>query len=451
MIAPAREAALNVLRAVNGGHRDLPAALAVARSTLKDERDRALAGEIATGTLRWQGAFDHIITTLANRPLARLDAEIIDILRMSIFQILHLTRVPTSAAVDDAVNLTKKIGKRSAAPLVNAILRRVTRERSGLPLPPRRGEPREVALDYLSVTLSHPRWLVSRWLDRYGFDAAEKWCEFDNAPPALTLRANRLRTTREQLAIDLERHGVISHPTRYAPDGLVMDKGNPLLTPLSATGLFVVQDEASQLVSLMTDVRAGDRVFDACASPGGKTTAMAADMADSGFIVAADVRPRRVRLLAQTVRRSGASCVRIVHANAAAPAPFSTQFDCVLVDAPCSGLGTLRRDPDIRWRRSENEVAANAMFQIRLLETLAASVRPGGRLVYATCSSEAEENEDVVSAFLKDHAEFSQRRPASIPPQMDELIDDRGQLRTLPFRHGLEAFFAAALVRKASA
>jgi 16S rRNA (cytosine967-C5)-methyltransferase len=447
MIARARAAAFDVLRAVNGRRADLPAALAKARSTLPDERDRALAGEIATGTLRWQGAFDHIIATFANRPLSRLDVEVIEILRLTIFQLLHLTRVPASAAVDDAVNLTKKAGKKSAAPLVNAILRRVSRERTHLPLPTRDSRTREAALDYLSTTLSHPRWLAARWLNRYGFDAAEEWCRFNNGSAALTLRANRLRTTREALADDLRRHGVLTRATRFAPDGLVVEDGNPLLTPLASTGSFVVQDEASQLVPLMTEVQPGDRVLDACASPGGKTTAMAAAMRDTGLIVAADFRPRRMRLLAETVRRSGASRIRIIQSDAASAMPFLSPFDCVLVDAPCSGLGTLRRDPDIKWRRKEDELAANADFQVRLLESLAAGVRAGGRLVYATCSSEPEENEEVVARFLGNSPAFALRPPSNLPAEVNSLIDGHGCLRTLPFRDHLEAFFAAALVK----
>ena len=447
MIAPARVAAFDVLRAVRAtSHHNLPSALADARISLPNERDRALTGEIATGTLRWQGAFDHVISTFAKRPLARLDPEVVDILRMSMFQLLHLTRVPASAVVDDAVNLTKKSGKRSAAPLVNAILRRISRERGHLPLPPRDAGSRETALDYLSITLSHPRWLVARWLDRYGFEDAETWCEFNNVPATLTIRANRLRTTPADLAEALRQHGVTTRPARFAGDGLIVESGNPLMTPLAKSGEFVVQDEASQLVTLMTEVQPDEVVLDACASPGGKTTAMAAAMEDRGTIVAVDVRPRRVRLLHETVRRSGARSVKVVQADALAPLPVRNQFDCVLIDAPCSGLGTLRRDPDIRWRQGEDRLEDNALLQRRLLDALAPSVRPGGRLVYATCSSEPDENDEVVARFLDEHREFSVRRPA-LPARIEPLVDHAGYLRTSPSRDALEAFFAAALVK----
>ncbi len=459
MIAPARLAAYETLRAVNSRAADLPAALARARSGLRDERDRALAGEIATGTLRWQAAFDHVISVFAQRPLGRLDPEVVDVLRLTLFQLLHLDRVPASAAVNDAVQLTRKVGKSSSSSFVNAILRRASRERARLPLPERNvGDP-AAELDYLEKTLSHPRWLVERWRNRYGFEAAEAWCRFNNAPAALTLRANRLRVTREALAATLRAAGVETTPTRFAPDGLVVRSGNPLGSDLefrhpgAASGGnsrsdpgVGVQDEASQLVAVVAGAKAGERVLDGCAAPGGKTTAMAASMEDRGLLIASDVRPRRVRLLADAVRRSGAQCVRVIQANAAQPLPFAGVFDLVLIDAPCSGLGTLRRDPDIKWRRSPNEFPALSSLQLRILTSAAAVVRPGGRILYSTCSSELEENDEVVDRFLAAHPGF--RTAALHYPSAAELVGPDGYFRTLPFRDGLEAFFAASLARQ---
>ena len=483
MIAPARVAAYETLRAVNSRAADLPAALARARSALRDERDRALAGEIATGTLRWQAAFDWVITVFAQRPLARLDPEVVDVLRLTLFQLLHLDRVPASAAVNDAVQLTRKIGKSSSSSFVNAILRRASRERARLPLPERKvGDPAS-ELDYLEKTMAHPRWLVERWRNRYGFEATEAWCRFNNAPAALTLRANRLRVTRNALAETLRAAGVETTPTRFAPDGLVVRSGNPLGSDLEfpdlggasdrdsrsdpqesgsdlespktsggATGNsrsdpgFVVQDEASQLVAVLAGATAGERVLDACAAPGGKTTAMAADMEDRGLLIASDVRPRRVRLLADAVRRSGAHCVRVIQANAAQALPFADVFDLVLIDAPCSGLGTLRRDPDIKWRRSPDEFPALSSLQLRILTGAAAVVRTGGRILYSTCSSEFEENDEVVERFLAVHPGF--RKAALQSPWAPELVGPDGYFRTLPFRDGLDAFYAASVARQ---
>ena len=436
MIAPARVAAYEAVLAVATGRADLPSSLVRARDRLRDERDRALAGEIATGTIRWQAAADHLIREFSGRPLAKLDTEVVAILRIGIFQLLHLDRVPASAVVDDAVELARKAGKRSAAGFVNALLRRVSRERARLPLPA------APPIDLLAITLSHPRWLAERWLTRHGAEAAEQWARFNNTPAALTLRVNTLMTTRDALARDLAVAGVETEPARFAMEALVVTAGNPLLTPLAQTGVFVVQDEASQLVGAFAGAAAGERVLDACASPGGKTTQMAAAMRDAGTIVAADVRGRRLDLLARTVARSGARSVRIVQADARARPPYRACFDAVLLDAPCSGLGTIRRDPDVRWRRSETDLASLAATQTAMLAHLAGVVRPGGRLVYSTCSSEPEENEQVVDTFLAAHPEFRRERPHAVPV---ELLDAEGALRTLPFRHGLEAFYAAML------
>ena len=444
MIAPARIAAYETVLAVAAGRADLPTALARARTRLDDDRDRALAGEIAAGTLRWQGAFDHVIERFAGRPPARLDREVLAILRMGMFQLLHLDRVPASAVVDDAVELARKAGKKSAAGFVNALLRRVSRERAHLPLPD------QPPIDVLAIALSHPRWLAERWLARHGFEAAAAWARFNNAPAPLTLRANTLRTSRETLIKDLAAEGIDAAPTPFAPHGVVVTAGNPLLTPLAHAGIFSVQDEASQLVGEFAAPARGERILDACASPGGKTTQMAAAMGDEGTIVAADVRGRRLELLVRTVAESGARNVHVVQANARAAPPFDAVFDAVLVDAPCSGLGTIRRDPDVRWRRAADDLPVLAAAQQEMLDRLATVVRPGGRLIYSTCSSEPEENEEVVAVFLDAHPEFRRTTPAPFTarPDLAALLDDDGALRTLPFRDGLEAFYAAALVRQ---
>jgi 16S rRNA (cytosine967-C5)-methyltransferase len=399
-----------------------------------------------TGTLRWQRTFDHLISHVAKRPLSKLDAAVLVIARLSLFQILRLDRVPAAAIVDDAVNLTRTAKVPSAAGFVNAVLRSTLRQRHRLPLPerPAPGASREDVLLYLGVSLSHPDWLAARWLDRWGFEQAERWMQFNNEPAPLTLRANRLRGSRDAVRRALDDEDVLTEPTRYAPDGLVVTSGNPLRRP--SDGRFLVQDEASQLVALTLDAHPEERILDLCASPGGKTVAIAASMNDSGLLVASDVRPTRVALMRDTIRSSGATHVRLVQVPPLGSLPFDRVFDRVLVDAPCSGLGTLRRDPDIKWRRHEDDLPALAAAQIDLLTRAATVVRPGGRVVYATCSSEPEENDDVVRAFLAGHPEWHAidlRRKST--PGLRDVIDQEGSLRTLPFAHGLEAFYATAL------
>jgi 16S rRNA (cytosine967-C5)-methyltransferase len=451
MIAPARVAAYDILCAVSAGKADLPTAIAFARGGLHDDRDRALAAEIASGVQRWRAALDHLIVEFSTRAIDRLDPEIVEILRLSAYQLLHLTRVPAAAVVDDAVDLTRRAGKRSASGFVNAVLRTISRRRASLPLPPRPSDPadRDAALNYFSVTLSHPRWLAARWYERLGLDAAEAWMQFNNTPGSVTLRANRLQLTRDALIERLAADEIQVHPTTYAPDGVVVDEGYPLRGSGQEQGWFVVQDEASQLVTLLAGDRPLPRVLDTCASPGGKTTAIAALMEGRGLLVACDVRDRRVDLLRRTVAASGAGNVRIVQADLLEPLPFRSAFDCVLVDAPCSGLGTLRRDPDIRWRRRESDLPPLAAAELTMLQHAAEQVAPGGRLVYATCSSEPEENEDIADAFLATTPGFTALHAGQATARLAEaLIDHRGHLRTQPHLHGLEAFFGAVFERR---
>jgi 16S rRNA (cytosine967-C5)-methyltransferase len=452
MIAPARLAAYNILSAVSAGSADLPSAIALSRSGLSDERDRALAAEIASGAQRWRNALDHLIVEFSKRTIDRLDPEVVEILRLSAYQLLYLTRVPAAAVVDDAVDLTKRAGKRSASGFVNAVLRSISRGRNSLPLPPRPSDAddRDSVLRYLSVALSHPLWLAERWYDRLGLDDAEAWMRFNNTPGSVTLRANRLRTTRNKLIERLAADEIQVHPTSFAPDGVVVDEGHPLRGSLQEQGWFVVQDEASQLVTLLAGDHPVQSVLDTCASPGGKTTALAALMDGRGLLVACDVRERRIDLLRRTVTASGAANVRIVQADLLQALPFTSTFDCVLVDAPCSGLGTLRRDPDIRWRRQEHELTSLAAGELTMLQHAASQVAPGGRLVYATCSSEPEENEGVADAFLSTTPDFTPLHAGLATSRLaPELVDRRGHLRTQPHVHGLEAFFAAVFERQA--
>ncbi len=359
-----------------------------------------------------------------------------------------------AALVADGVSLARRAGKASASGFVNAVLRAICRKRGSLPWPRRpadRGD-RSVALDYLAVRLSHPRWLVARWYDRLGFDATEAWLTFNNSQAPLTLRVNHLRTSTDALIDRLAAEQIIVRRGRFAPDALVVERAGDsdfLRASGQEHGWFLVQDEASQLVTLLAGSAPGRRVLDTCASPGGKATALAAALDEGGLLVACDVRPRRLELLQRTVTASGATNIRLVRADLLKPMPFAQRFDTVLVDAPCSGLGTLRRDPDIRWRREEGDLAAFGDAQGRMLRHASALVVPGGRLVYATCSSEPEENEAVARAFAAAAPGFAavdaRRAAADLPAA---VVDEEGYLRTQPHRHGLEAFFGAVFERR---
>jgi 16S rRNA (cytosine967-C5)-methyltransferase len=442
MPAPARAAAFRVLGAIRSGRVDLGEALSRARDPLSDSRDRALATDLATGTLRWRGALDYQLQRFSAKPLARLDAEVLDALRLGAYQILHLERVPISAVVNDSVDLVKASGVRSAAGFANAVLRRLARERGALVWP----DPGD-RVEHLSVVHSHPAWLVRRWLDRYGEGETERWLRFNNEPPAMTLATNRLHNTRAELAARLRNEGVSTVATTVAPFGLIVTEGRPLTSAAFRDGYCVVQDEASQIVPELLQAERARRVLDACASPGGKTIAAAAQCGPAGLVVATDVRRRRVQLLASTLARCRAGNVRVLQIGASSPLPFvDGAFDRVLIDAPCSGLGTVRRDPDIRWRRDPTQFEALARTQLGLLDRVQPLVAPGGRIVYSTCSSEPEENEAVVAAFLEKTRDFSvlSLEAAGVAPEIAAMQTREGYLRTSP-AFGLEAFFAAIL------
>ena len=424
MIAPARIAAIDALRAIDEQPLDLGEAIARARQPLRDERDRALLLELVSGTLRMRGAIDYQIAVRSTRPLAKLDTAVLRVLRLSAFQLLYQSRVPASAIIHDAVDLTKRAGKTSAAGLVNAVLRKLSRERDQLTWP-----------DDPAVIHSHPRWLVDRWIARHGRDATDAWLQFNNRAPLLCLAVNRTLITREALANELAKAGVTTKPTTHSHDGLHVVDGHPMQLHAFKEGLFLVQDEASQLIADLVAVRPGARILDLCASPGGKTLTLSADTGAAGLVIACDVRPHRVRLLARTIARCRLHNVQVTHVAADGPLPFRVSaFDAILIDAPCSGLGTVRRDPDIKWRRSAGDLLRFAAAQGDLLIRAADLVKPGGLVVYSTCSSEPEENAGVVAAFLERRPDFAHERTHE----------------TWPFRDGLEAFYGAVLRRKSS-
>jgi 16S rRNA (cytosine967-C5)-methyltransferase len=439
--APARVAAWRTLARVRAGA-TLADALARERDGLADPRDRALAHDLATGVLRWRSALDAIVAAASTRPLASIDPDVLDLLRMAAYQLRHRDRLPAHAVVSDGVALTRLAGHTAAAGFANAVLRKIAADRSGVPLVEAVGTATDVAS--LATFGAHPPWLVARWLARYGREATIEWMRFDNEPAPLTLRAHG---DRDALAQRLAAGGVSTTPARWAREGLVVTAGNPL----GARGdrpRFVLQDEASQIVGELAASFPATRRLDVCAAPGGKTLALWS-ASENGLVVAGERRPRRVRLLRETLASAGATGVPIVQHDATAPLPYRAAFDLVLVDAPCSGLGTLRREPDLKWRRDEADLAPLAAIQERMLQHAARCVAPGGVLVYATCSSEPDENDAVADAFLAAHPVFAPAAPPPGPERsgLDALGAADGRLRTSPVAHGLEAFFAAAFRR----
>jgi 16S rRNA (cytosine967-C5)-methyltransferase len=446
MSSAVRYAALEILRKVQVQRLDLANAQAEIRAGLIDKRDRALVTEIVIGTLRWRAKLDFIIQKASTRSLNRIDVDLLDLLRLSTYQLLHLDRVPAHAVVNEAVNLAGQLGKKSAAPYINAVLRTIERDMQSQHLPSRPSDlqqtDRSNILDYLSISQSHPRWLMERWCNRYGPESTITWTAFNNKAAPITLRVNTLKCSPARLANEFLACDIDTRPSTWSPHALIVTRGNPRDSPLASQGLFWLQDEASQLIGELVTAQPGDQILDTCAAPGGKALVIATHMEDRGLLIAADVRRARTNLLSSTFKQYRIQSTRVVRLDGRS-LPFPAVMRWVVVDAPCSGLGTLRRDPDIRWKRTAEDLASFAKLQAELLQEASRVVESGGRILYSTCSSEPEENEHVVRQFLAKNPNFTIERPAN--PQIAPLIDEEGFFRTLPHRDGLEAFFAAQL------
>ena len=406
-------------------------------------RDRALLTRMVYGTLAWQGYLDHIIASFSRRPPAELDAPLRVLLRLALFQICLLTKIPPFAAVNTAVELAKSVGGGAGTGLVNAVLRRAVAGWKDVPFPSRQDHP----MDYLSLRLSHPRWLVERWVARYGVEETEALLHANNESAATVVRVNQLHCARAQCLADLATADLGAESCCYSPIGIrLTGSGAPEALPGYAAGQFSLQGEASQLVGLLIAPEPGERILDVCAAPGGKATHLAELMRNQGEIMAVDTNARGINRLRGMALRLGLSILHPVLADATTWNPPAVLFDRILLDAPCSGLGTLRQHPEIKWRRTPSDVSALAALQRTLLWRAAAWLRPGGILVYATCTLSDDENDNVISDFLREHASFVvDDARALMPAAARELIGGDGLLRTFPHRHGLDGFFAARL------
>lgn len=448
-MASVRVLAARVLMAVESRRATLGAEVDRARRGLTDERDRGLLLELTSGVCRWRAELDACLETCSQRPLDTIDAPLLATLRVAMYQLRHLDRIPPHAVVHESVEAARALDAPRAAGFVNGILRAYLRTRDTIALPPRpvAGSTRRQQLAYLSVTLSHPRWLMARWLDRFGFDETESWCQFNNASPDLTVRARWPGPDAATLINTLEQGGV--HATRglFAPDVVRLAPGVLGSIDPNLRSDLLVQDEGSVVVAHAAGARPGERVLDLCAAPGGKTMVLWADMNAQGHLFASDTRPARMQILRETLHEAGIP-EHLAVLDATRPLPFGPgTFDRVFVDVPCSGLGTLRRDPDVKWAVTLESLPGLAATQRSILAQAASVVRPGGTLVYATCSSEPDENDEVVDAFLAESGSFV-NEPIDATAGFGALIDERGRLRTTPPRHGLDAFFAARLVRR---
>ena len=452
----ARLAAVRVLERVERARAYADVALHhVLASSNMASVDRRLATELVYGTLRWRGRLDFVLRSALERKLESIEPLVLTTLRMGAYQLLFSDRIPDSAAVDEAVRCIRALGAERASGLVNATLRRVSREREALSLPEWEPDP----LDHLEHSLSLPRWLAERWLADYGSDAA-RLAEASNVQPPHTIRVNSLRGSRENLMAKLQTTFPEARACSLASRGIVLGRsGDAGRDPLFREGEYTVQDEASQAVVDLLAVEPGHRVLDVCAAPGTKTTAIAERLEGAGSVLALDRHARRLGLVGQSARRLGLEGISTLARDATRPLddlPWNDDgappagypcFDRVLVDAPCSGLGALRRNPDARWRVRPTDPVRLGAVQSALLGRAAAVVSPGGSLVYSTCTVISEENEEVVERFLEAHPGFRLSQPSEIPAALEPVIDSRGFMRFYPHLNDSDGFFAARFER----
>ena len=440
-VSQARRIAYQVLRRVESGQSfaaDLLRAPAVSRLS---EADRSLAMELVLGTLRRRVELDTWIERLSGKPLSYFDPEVVTILRLGVYQIRLLDRVPKRAAVNEAVEMTKAVRKSSAAGLVNAVLRKCQLEKRGVSVVPEED----------ALRLALPAWLARRWEQRFGAEAALALARWSLETPSMVVRA--VGASRAELRQELAAQGILSSPARYAAGALVIECGNVTGSKPWREKRCVIQEEASQLVGALVRPETGQRVLDLCAAPGMKTLQIAAGLGQ-GLLISCDSSGRRLRSMTEVVAGLVPASVQWhrVQLDASLPLPFDMQFDRILLDAPCSGTGTLARNPEIKWWLRPEDIARLSQAQVRMLATALDALAVGGRLVYATCSLEPEENEEVVERALAANGEFRRLGRSELVKEqavLDPLIDETGYFRTRPDLHGLDGFVTAVILREA--
>lgn len=413
------------------------------RNNPMEDLERRLLTELVYGTIKAVGTIDWYLQQCVTRPLDKIEKEILSVLRISVYQLIYMARIPNSAACNEAVKLARSLSNEGSAKFVNAVLRNLLRKQEAgeFQLP----NPDEDDAGYLSLTYFHPRWLIKRWLGPYGREGVERLLQFDNTAAPVCLRTNTLTTTREQLLNDLTEAGAECHSSQWGEDGIVCEK-MPSLGSVFAKleNAFYVQDESSMLVGHVVAPEPGMKVLDMCSAPGGKTTHVAQLMKNQGEIIACDVHEHKLKLIQENADRLNISIIKPQLSDGTIFRPeWGEAFDRVLVDAPCSGLGVLRRRAEARWRKKRSELKLFPPLQLKILRNASRYVKNGGRLIYSTCTIEQAENHYLVEEFLQARPEW-QRVPFKHPLTGD-LVEE---LQLLPQNDGTDGFYICVLEKR---
>ncbi|TEB17909.1 Ribosomal RNA small subunit methyltransferase B [Pelotomaculum sp. FP] len=410
--------------------------------------DRAFATELSYGALRSLNTLDWVLAQFVSQPLARQSPAVRNILRLGVYQLMFMDRVPPAAACNEAAELARQYGHQGVVRFVNGVLRNVARRLGDIKYPALEENP----VEHIALKYSHPVWLIKRWMEEFGLEDTIAICRADNEPAPNTIRTNTLKINRDGLADRLTREGLSVVKTGFAPEGLYIE-GFLSLGSLDSfrEGFFQVQDESSILAGRALMPLPGSFVIDACGAPGGKTTHLAQLMENRGRILAFDIHPHKLDLIKENCARLGIGIVEAAAGDARElPAGLHGQADFVLVDAPCSGLGVLRRRPDARWRKDPGEIPAVVQLQSQILESASRCVKAGGVLLYSTCSITHEENLGQVEDFLNGNPEFGlEELGTTLPGELDNNGTlRRGYIQLYPGDHGMDGFFIARMRKK---
>jgi 16S rRNA (cytosine967-C5)-methyltransferase len=408
--------------------------------------DRSFLTELTYGVIRWRERLDWVVRRFSKIPIEKIELETLHILRLGLYQILFLSRTPSSAAVNESVELAKRIRGKGGAGFVNAVLRSAIRQKEEIRYPGISEDP----VLHISVVQSHPRWLVQRWVREMGVEETIQLCLFNNQVSLLTLRTNTLKMTRKALIEKLKEKELSPFPTAYSEDGIVLRNPPPTSElPFLKNGFSIIQDEASQLVTYILDPKPGEQILDACAAPGGKTSHMAQRMENQGEIYALDLIKGKLGFIEEMCQRLGIKIVKTINGDAAGSLLMlkGKKFDRILADVPCSGFGTLRKNPDLKWRRGEVDIQRMSALQFSILRNLSRHVKEGGFLIYSTCTVFREENEEVVEKFLEEHPEFQLDRMDKVLPEKCRSLIQGSYFKTFPPKGEMDGFFVARLIK----
>ncbi|CAB1081264.1 16S rRNA (cytosine(967)-C(5))-methyltransferase (EC [Olavius algarvensis Delta 1 endosymbiont] len=446
----ARKSALDTLNTLDRGQRTLDSILEKKFNAVSagSRQDRALFQTLVYGVLRWRGRLDYVISHFSTTRFNKINPNVLNILRLALFQIMYLDRIPDSAAVNTAVELAKTSGAPWVTGYVNALLRKAAGKYESISYP----DQPQTSVAAMAVQKSFPDWIIRKWVNRYGSKNTAALCDSLNSIPPLTVRANTLKASRDQLAEALNQEAAHLQPTRYAPDGITFANPVASIPQLAAfkKGWFQVQDEAAQLVSLLLDPQPGETVLDACAGLGGKTGHMAQLMRNDGVLLAVDKSESKLARLKNDMQRLGVSILSAVHHDLEQKLPRDqlTGFDRILLDAPCSGLGVIRRNPDIKWQSSKKNLIKYKNRQLSLLNNVCRHLKPSGILVYAVCSPEPEENEEVLNEFLNIHEDFDINKGfGQLPDEVCAMAEVPGVFKSFPHLKQMDGFYAVRLQR----